>query len=169
MAGSLFAAAVFSPVAAATAAGPGVRVEPLRLRVVEIERRSEIRRAAVEVVERGDAVALELATDTLFAFDSAVLARRARRALDTTADQVERRRTTRLVIEGHTDSRGTAAYNERLSEQRAEAVAAALRQRLATSPAIAVRGRGEAAPVASNNQPVGRRANRRVSVTLAGR
>lgn len=74
---------------------------------------------------------------------------------------------TRIVIEGHTDSVGTAEYNEALSERRAQAVASALRTRDIDSGRFEVRGRGEAYPVAGNETNAGRQQNRRVEIVFS--
>ncbi len=69
-------------------------------------------------------------------------------------------------IVGHTDSTGSASYNQKLSEKRASAVADTL-QRLGVSPEqISVSGQGEAMPVAPNSSAEGRAQNRRVEVTI---
>lgn len=141
-----------------------VGVQPLRATVQDFERRVELQARAVRLIERGRDLAVELEGDTLFAFDSAALTPRARAALNETARIVEAEEVLRLVIEGHTDTRGSMAYNDRLSLRRAEAVASALREQLATQPEIEVRGRGECEPVASNAKAAGRQRNRRVEV-----
>ena len=70
---------------------------------------------------------------------------------------------TRVEVQGHTDSRGSAAYNESLSQRRAAAVAAVLVREHGVNPAnVTARGYGEANPIASNDTEEGRAANRRV-------
>jgi outer membrane protein OmpA-like peptidoglycan-associated protein len=73
-----------------------------------------------------------------------------------------------LDVEGHTDSVGTDAYNQSLSERRAEAVRDYLVQQGIASNAIAARGLGKSEPVASNDTPEGRQQNRRVELVLSG-
>lgn len=74
----------------------------------------------------------------------------------------------RVRIAGHTDSQGTDAANQVLSQRRAQAV----RDRLASfgvEPSrIVATGYGEAQPVAPNDNPAGRQQNRRVEITLVG-
>ena len=74
---------------------------------------------------------------------------------------------TRVLIEGHTDSRGSDAYNEGLSERRARAVATALETRGIAADQIQTAGRGKAFPVATNDTPAGRQQNRRVEIVFS--
>ena len=70
---------------------------------------------------------------------------------------------TELLLTGHTDSTGSADYNQSLSEQRAAAVKAYILERYDISSArITTEGRGESEPLASNDDETGRAANRRV-------
>jgi len=73
-----------------------------------------------------------------------------------------------LDVEGHTDSVGTDAYNQSLSEHRAQAVRDYLVQQGIASIAIAARGLSKSEPVASNDTPEGRQQNRRVELVLSG-
>ena len=100
-----------------------------------------------------------LQSDVLFSFDSARLSAAARRRIADAAREVQRRRPRSVVVVGFTDSSGNAAYNLRLSRQRAEAVQRAL-------PGIRAQavGRGEGEPVASNATAGGRSLNRRVEI-----
>jgi outer membrane protein OmpA-like peptidoglycan-associated protein len=74
---------------------------------------------------------------------------------------------TKIMIEGHTDSRGSDDYNEALSERRAQAVADALATRGIPPDNLRTRGRGKAFPVASNDTPEGRQQNRRVEIVFS--
>jgi outer membrane protein OmpA-like peptidoglycan-associated protein len=74
---------------------------------------------------------------------------------------------TKIMIEGHTDSRGSDEYNEALSERRAQAVADALAARGIPADNLRPRGRGKAYPVASNDTPEGRQQNRRVEIIFS--
>ena len=69
---------------------------------------------------------------------------------------------TAFIIDGHTDSRASDAYNMRLSERRARAVAAIARQ---AGKRAQVRWYGERVPVASNRTAAGMQKNRRVEIT----
>ncbi len=73
----------------------------------------------------------------------------------------------KVSIEGHTDSRGSDRYNQRLSEQRANAVKEHLIQRHGISPErLQSIGYGESKPIASNRTARGREANRRVEFRI---
>ena len=71
-------------------------------------------------------------------------------------------------IDGHTNTVGSDASNQLLSERRAGAVRAALDEMGADRTEFLIAGHGEAAPVASNDSAAGRQLNRRVEVTLVG-
>lgn len=73
----------------------------------------------------------------------------------------------KVRIEGHTDSTGSDAYNQTLSERRAEAVALALQGRGVAVQRIQAIGRGKSAPVAGNDTAAGRQQNRRVEVIFS--
>jgi len=75
----------------------------------------------------------------------------------------------RLEVEGHTDSVGAEAYNQRLSEQRAGSVRDYLiQQGISESNSLAAKGFGETRPVASNDTAAGRQHNRRVELVVSG-
>ena len=74
---------------------------------------------------------------------------------------------TKVLIEGHTDSRGSDDYNIGLSDRRARAVSTALESRGISSDQIQTLGRGKAYPVASNDTPGGRQQNRRVEIVFS--
>jgi outer membrane protein OmpA-like peptidoglycan-associated protein len=73
----------------------------------------------------------------------------------------------RVLIEGNTDSTGSAAYNQQLSTARAQAVAQALELRGVPKNQYRTIGLGEAYPVASNDSAAGRQQNRRVDVVFS--
>jgi outer membrane protein OmpA-like peptidoglycan-associated protein len=73
---------------------------------------------------------------------------------------------TKVVIEGHTDNVGKPEYNQTLAMERAEAVRSALVRHGIDADRIIVRAHGEDNPVASNDTPAGRRANRRADVII---
>jgi outer membrane protein OmpA-like peptidoglycan-associated protein len=71
-----------------------------------------------------------------------------------------------IEVAGHTDSVGTDAYNQTLSQQRANAVATFLSGKGVMQQRMIVVGAGEAHPVASNDTDAGRAQNRRVEITI---
>lgn len=103
----------------------------------------------------------------LFDYNKANLKPGAYRRIDRLAEFLEENKKHHVLIEGFTDSKGPEAYNQRLSERRANAVREALRQRGIRGSRIQVRGYGEAYPVASNDTPAGRAQNRRVEIIIS--
>lgn len=106
--------------------------------------------------------------DVLFRTDSADLRPGAIEKLRPLAGYLRANPGVRVAIIGHTDSRGTDAHNQSLSERRAESVRTAFDEMGVTRARFRVEGRGEGEPVATNNTPEGMRLNRRVEVTLLG-
>lgn len=99
-----------------------------------------------------------------FEFDHALITSEARPVLDEAVRVLQDESEIRLALEGHTDAVGTEAYNQRLSERRAHAVAAYLADGGISLGRIDVVGRGESAPVAENDTYDGRAQNRRVEL-----
>ena len=106
--------------------------------------------------------------DVLFRTDSAELRPGAIEKLRPLARYLRANPGVRVAITGHTDSRGTDAHNQALSERRAESVRAAFDGMDVTRARFRVEGRGESEPVATNATAAGMRLNRRVEVTLLG-
>lgn len=107
--------------------------------------------------------------DVLFATDSDVLRPAAIERLRPLARYLRANPGVRVAIDGHTDSRGTDAHNQDLSERRAQSVREALDEMGVTRARFRVAGHGEGSPVATNATAQGMRLNRRVEVTLLGR
>lgn len=74
----------------------------------------------------------------------------------------------RLSIEGHTDNTGSAAFNQKLSEKRAEAVQAFVISQQLAPESISSVGLGESKPAADNSTVEGRQSNRRVEIVISG-
>lgn len=108
-----------------------------------------------------------LLSDVFFAYNSARLTAKATRELATVATTLSGRPGRTLTITGHTDSRGTAAYNRGLSRRRAQAVRDVLARLLGAGYTLVAVGRGESEPRASNQSGRGRALNRRVTVRLS--
>lgn len=105
--------------------------------------------------------------DVLFETDKAELKPGASTAMDRLADFMRDHADRRLLIEGHTDARGSEQYNERLSLQRAYAVTEALVERGIATERLRPVGLGEAYPVASNETTAGQQQNRRVEIVVS--
>lgn len=113
--------------------------------------------------ERGLVVTLG---DTLFEFGKSELKAGAQANLDRLADVLKKESKGQIVIEGHTDSIGSNAYNQALSQRRAEAVREYLIGRGVPAHQVSAIGKGEDFPVASNGNSAGRQQNRRVEVVV---
>ncbi|MGL4177845.1 MAG: OmpA family protein [Dermatophilaceae bacterium] len=113
-----------------------------------------------------DIDAVVRAQGIVFATSSTQLTPAAVRTVDRVAAILRSAPTTRIVITGFTDSRGSQASNLALSTRRAEAVRAALVQRGVAVARLGVAGRGSASPVASNATEAGRTLNRRITFTI---
>jgi outer membrane protein OmpA-like peptidoglycan-associated protein len=105
--------------------------------------------------------------DVLFDTGQATLKPGADLALNRLATYLSSNPHTKVLIEGHTDSRGSDQYNEALSERRAHAVAVALESRGIPADQVQTIGRGKGYPVASNDTPEGRQQNRRVEIVFS--
>lgn len=100
--------------------------------------------------------------DVKFEFDKAVIIPQYYSILSEMAEFIKANNA-QALIEGHTDSKGSLAYNQRLSERRAQAVKDFMVSGWDLDPnEIQVVGRGETVPVASNDTEEGRAQNRRV-------
>ena len=112
-------------------------------------------------------VRVELPADVLFDFDKAEIRADAADALAKLAAIIAAYPSGRAELSGHTDDKGSDAYNQRLSERRAAAVKTWLVERHALDGSrIATRGEGEARPVADNGTDEGRQRNRRVEALI---
>lgn len=111
-----------------------------------------------------DVVRVTMTNQTAFDTNSTQIKPGFYSTMDKLADVVVRYNKTSLTVVGHTDSTGTDAYNQQLSEQRALSVARYLEGKRVHSMRLATSGKGESQPVASNSTESGRQANRRVEI-----
>ena len=125
----------------------------------------ELDNATIERV--GEGILVTFDSGILFGFDSSTLRAQARnnlsdlaRVLADDSDDYE------LLVAGHTDASGAAAYNQTLSERRASAASDFLATQRIPETQIRVQGLGETEPVASNETTAGQEANRRVEVAI---
>jgi outer membrane protein OmpA-like peptidoglycan-associated protein len=110
---------------------------------------------------------VELPADVLFDFDKADIRSDAASALAQLATLIRAYPSGSATLEGHTDSKGDDAYNQRLSEQRAGSVKRWLVEREGIDAGrLTPRGWGERKPVAGNEDDAGRQRNRRVEVVI---
>jgi len=114
------------------------------------------------------AVKVTLEGLSLFDFDKAVIKPSGKQALNELVKKIQEVNLEVVVVEGHTDATGSNAYNQKLSERRAQAVKAYLVQQGVDGSRVFVEGKGEVQPVASNNTREGRAQNRRVEIEVIG-
>jgi outer membrane protein OmpA-like peptidoglycan-associated protein len=116
-------------------------------------------------------IKINLSADVLFDFDKATLRPEAKPELDKVAAVLNGYPTASALIEGHTDGKANDAYNQKLSEQRANSVRAWLASN-GVKTAMTTRGWGKRRPIAPNvkpnggDDPEGRQKNRRVEITV---
>jgi outer membrane protein OmpA-like peptidoglycan-associated protein len=120
----------------------------------------------INVIRDGDNLVLDMPSEITFGVDSANIDAGFRNTLDQVASTLTQYEKTYVDVLGHTDSTGSDAYNQALSERRASAVADYLSTRGVQSARLAARGYGESQPKASNLDAAGRSANRRVEIRL---
>ena len=115
---------------------------------------------------RDDTLRLTLDSEVSFDFDSAAIRPAFRPSLDKLANVVNKYNQTVVHVVGHTDSVGSADYNQRLSERRAESVGHYLVSRGVPHQRLRTEGRGKDEPRADNATEAGRQLNRRVEIYL---
>lgn len=120
----------------------------------------------IDVNRRGDNLVLVMPGDVTFDIDSARIRPQFYAALDDVATTLNQYTDTSVEIIGHTDSTGSDAYNQRLSEDRARSVADHISSGGVYPPRINIGGAGETMPKATNASGSGRQANRRVELTI---
>ena len=124
----------------------------------------ELENAEVERV--GEGIKVTFDSGLLFDFDSAALRSNAEQNLAEFAESMKDFEETKILIVGHTDSKGPADYNQQLSERRAQSAADHLDGQGLDSGRLITVGKGESEPVATNETEAGRQQNRRVEVAI---
>jgi OmpA-OmpF porin, OOP family len=131
------------------------------------ERAAQLERELADLkgkkTDRGVVVTLG---DVLFDTGKATLKAGAYSTIDRLATVLKEDGARKVLVEGHTDSVGSDEYNQSLSERRAASVQAALFERGVAASQISTVGKGEATPVASNDNVAGRQQNRRVELVF---
>jgi outer membrane protein OmpA-like peptidoglycan-associated protein len=132
----------------------------------EAKLRQQMAGTGVDVVRKGDNITLDMPGGVTFAFNSSDLNAQFYPVLDKVGATLGEYDKTVIEVAGHTDSVGSDAYNQQLSEKRATSVAAYLASRGVQQARMVTIGAGEAHPVASNDTDEGRAQNRRVEITI---
>jgi outer membrane protein OmpA-like peptidoglycan-associated protein len=119
-----------------------------------------------EVRREGEGIVINFKEQVLFSFNSDNLGSNAQSNLDKLVNILNRYPDTDITVIGHTDSKGTDAYNQGLSERRANAVISYLRTHNIKSTRLNAKGMGESDPIATNDTEEGRARNRRVEFVI---
>jgi len=122
--------------------------------------------SGVGLVNTGSQLIVTMPQDILFATGSATLTPTLIGDLQDVARSLNSYPNTTVQVVGHTDNTGDAAYNQRLSEQRAQSVASVLISSGVAPARVQIVGRGENNPIASNQTAEGRAQNRRVEIII---
>jgi outer membrane protein OmpA-like peptidoglycan-associated protein len=149
----------------------------LEKKQLELQRKQlqmeEAARQELQLKETEKAVTMKLEGDVLFDFDKAEIKPEAERTLDQVGTVIGQFPEGKVLIEGHTDSKGSPDINLELSKRRAEAVKDWLvKKKDVPESIITTRGFGETKPVTSDknpdgsDNPQGRQQNRRVEITV---
>ena len=132
----------------------------------EAELRRQLAGTGVSVTRMGDDIVLNMPGNITFATNQAAINADFYPVLDSVALVVNEYEKTIIEIVGHTDSTGTDAINQPLSERRADSVGRYLQSQNVLGQRISTYGVGSRYPVASNSTDSGRALNRRVEITL---
>ena len=118
-------------------------------------------------VERvGEGIVVEFSSSILFGFDKSGLSNEAKMNLDKLVTVLDSYAETNIEIQGHTDSKGSEAYNQDLSVQRARSVSYYLADKGIKSDRLTVKGFGESVPKYGNDTENDRAQNRRVEFLI---
>ena len=132
----------------------------------ERELRAKTAGTGIDVVRDGDSLLLNMPSEVTFDVDSSAVKPQFRNTLNDVASTLVQYESTYIDVYGHTDSTGSDAYNQTLSERRAQSVSSYLSSQGVQSARLATRGYGESQPVASNTTEDGRAQNRRVEIRI---
>jgi outer membrane protein OmpA-like peptidoglycan-associated protein len=132
----------------------------------EAKLRAELQGSGVSVTRMGDNITLNMPGNVTFAHDSADLSPAFFDVLTSVSKVLKEFDKSVVEVAGHTDSTGSDAYNQTLSERRAGSVAQYLRSQGVLNDRLLTVGMGKRRPVADNSTVDGRQANRRVEITM---
>jgi outer membrane protein OmpA-like peptidoglycan-associated protein len=132
----------------------------------EAKLRQQLQGTGVSVTRNGNNITLNMPGNVTFKTDSSDLRPEFFDVLNSVSLVLKEFDKTLLEVAGHTDNTGSEAYNQTLSEKRASTVAQYLTSKGIRGDRIITVGAGETHPIASNDTPEGRQANRRVELSL---
>ena len=135
--------------------------------VQEAKLRQKLRNSGVSVTRSGNQILLNMPGNVTFATNSADINAGFYEVLNGVTLVLKEYEKTTVDVLGHTDSVGSATYNQKLSENRARSVAEYLAGQGVQSARLLIAGRGENQPIASNSTPEGRARNRRVEIQIS--
>jgi len=133
----------------------------------EAQLREKLAGSGVSVTRVGDNIVLNMPGNVTFATDSADVKADFYPVLNSVAVVLEEYDQTAVEVAGHTDSRGSDAYNQQLSQRRAQSVANYLVSQKILADRFRVYGFGESRPIAPNDSELGMQQNRRVEIQIA--
>lgn len=146
------------------------KAEEARKRAEAMEKKLKEAQAKLEefakVAKEKRGLVITLSGAVLFQSGESNLLPAAQRKLDEVAETLKAHEGKKIVVEGHTDSRGPSGMNQRLSQDRADAVRSYLISRGVESSQISAVGLGESRPIAPNDTAEGRANNRRVEIII---
>lgn len=120
----------------------------------------------VTPTDNGQAILVNLPDGVTFDVNSTAIKPEFRTVLDQIAGSINQYPNSLIDVYGHTDSTGSDAYNQTLSENRARAVGNYLTMRGVSAARVRTMGYGESQPIADNNTEYGRAKNRRVEIKI---
>ncbi len=132
----------------------------------EAKLRAELQGSGVSVTRIGDNITLNMPGNVTFATNSSDLSPQFFNVLTSVSKVMKEFDKTVVEVAGHTDSDGSDAYNQSLSERRARSVSSYLQSQGISGQRMITVGMGESMPVADNSTPEGKQANRRVEITM---
>jgi OOP family OmpA-OmpF porin len=116
------------------------------------------------VVVKEEPARVDTFSQALFEFNSVVIREDSKEGLNTVVSRLNKNKLYKVQVEGHTDNVGPEAYNQKLSEKRANSVRQYLLAQGIPAKNIKVQGFGELNPIATNDSDEGRSQNRRVEI-----
>ena len=118
------------------------------------------------VTRVGEGIKITFDSGLLFEVDQSTVEPVAQQNLNELAETLNKYEDTEILIEGHTDADGTDAYNQKLSKERAESVAAYLERAGVKASRFTTMGYGETQPIMGNETAADKAQNRRVEIAI---